>query len=108
MAFGAPTRRRFQLIARVLVALAFVVSQGGAEAHAYSHLVKDRPGVPSTTQGCDECLSSAPLLAGAGSPQAVILLPASEGQPVARTTSDPVFSVSRPSSFRSRAPPSVL
>jgi hypothetical protein len=100
--------RRYQWVARVLLALVFVVAQGGAEAHSYSHLVKERPGAPSTTQGCDERLSSAPLLAGAGNPQADMLLPASEGRPVAPATSVPVSSLSRPSSFQSRAPPSLL
>jgi hypothetical protein len=108
MAARAAVNRRCQLFVRMLFAMAFVIAQSGAEAHAYSHLVQEQPGTPSTTLGCDECLSCAPLLAGAGGLQAVVLLPPWDGHAVLNAPSVPVTGVSRPSSFQSRAPPILL
>jgi hypothetical protein len=108
MAARALFRSRYQHVARVLIALAFLVALGAAQAHSYSHVVQDQAGAPNTTQSCDKCLSCAPLLAGAGDSQSVILLVRQDEQQIVRAANLPVSSVSRPSSFHSRAPPDLL
>ena len=94
----------------LMMALALLIAQFGAQAHAYSHL---HPGSNSTEQLdshgklCSECLSFAPLLATAGSsghlfaiaPQGVAAAP---GVTVAS-----LITRSPAAAFRSRAPPST-
>jgi len=94
----------------LMMAMALLIAQFGAQAHAYSHL---HAGASSTGQLdshgrlCSECLSFAPLLATAGSPSHQIAI---APQGVAAAPSDVVASLiaSAPTlSFRSRAPPSI-
>jgi hypothetical protein len=98
------SRHRQRLVARLL-ALALLVAQFGAEAHAYSHLAKDPDGTASSSQYCTKCLSYAPVtIAAGGMPQAVLIdQPASEPALAAATASIP--SLTPRSSYQSRAPP---
>ncbi len=99
-----------QLRLVLLMALALLWTQLGAQLHAYSHL---HAGSHATDQlydrggPCSDCLSFAPLLATAGGP-GHLLLAASVGVDVAPATA--VRSLTpRPAAtaFRSRAPPSL-
>ncbi|TAK55685.1 MAG: hypothetical protein EPO25_03185 [Gammaproteobacteria bacterium] len=102
-----PATRRSRLIARVL-AVALLIGQMGAAAHAFSHQVDDPQGIPDTTQGCRTCHSFAPLLfAVGGSPSAALVIPHATYAfaPVART---PAALNPHHPAFRSRAPPAFL
>ena len=99
--------RRLNLLARLL-SLALLLGQLGAEAHAYSHLLNDADGLPSTTQNCRACLSNAPLLSAVGSSPAAFVVARLEGE--AFVPSDPVHAAQGPAlrAFQSRAPPAIL
>ena len=93
----------------LLMALALLVAQFGAQAHAYSHL---HAGSDSSEQQdshgklCSECLSFAPLLATAGSPSHLFAV---APQGVAAAPDVAVASLITRAllpAFRSRAPPS--
>src|SRR4051812_1227936 len=64
--------RRFKLVTHLLLALALLVAQAGAQAHAYSHLqnsaAKSNFGAG---QLCRDCLSFAPVASPGGTPQVV-------------------------------------
>jgi len=99
--------QRHRLIARVL-ALALLVAQFGAEAHAYSHLAKDPHGVPSSLQGCTKCLSFTPVTIAVGGTPFVVLTDRCDTEPAL-----PVATVSIPDrspfpAFQPRAPPYLL
>lgn len=94
-------------IARAL-AVAFLIGQMGAAAHAFSHRADDPQGIPDTTQGCRTCHSFAPLLcAVGGSLTTVLVVPYATGSfaPVAGAPATP--NQHHPA-FRSRAPPALL
>jgi hypothetical protein len=88
--------------------LALLIAQGGAQAHAYSHLQSgsDQSGLPGTrVQFCAECLLFAPLLATAD---------CHDGSPILRLGDRALIAPPRVVSlvdrlsyyaFRSRAPP---
>jgi hypothetical protein len=100
----------FHLRAALLVAMALLIAQFGAQAHVYSHL---HVGSSTTEQLdshgrlCSECLSFAPLLSAAGTPthllaivpQGVIAAPGDAVASLIARTPTPAF--------RSRAPPSA-
>jgi len=101
------SRKHHRLIARVL-ALALLVAQFGAEAHAYSHLAKDQDGAPGSTQNCTTCLSFAPVTMAVGGSPHVVLIDACVAQPAL-----PPATISIPDStpflaFQPRAPPHLL
>jgi hypothetical protein len=96
----------------VIAALALVIAQLGAMAHAYTHVpqtraVSARQTSPSVHDFCSDCLNFAPLLAAAGAPAALpITLP--QGCCVApqsqlRSLLDRKLLLA----FRSRAPPAT-
>lgn len=94
----------------LMVAMALLIAQFGAQAHVYSHV---HVGSGTTEQLdshgrlCSECLSFAPLLSAAGS-QSHLFAIAPQG--VMAAPSDAVASlISRypTPAFRSRAPPSA-
>jgi hypothetical protein len=99
-------RLRFAVIA----ALALVIAQLGAMAHAYTHVPETRAvsahqTTPSAHDFCSDCLNFAPLLAAAGTPAALpFVLPqalclAPQSQLGARLDLEILLA------FRSRAPP---
>lgn len=101
------SRQRHRLIARVL-ALALFVAQLGAEAHAYSHLVTDPLGVPSTAQTCGKCLSFAPLTMAVGGTPYLVLMDRCEAKRVVPIAISSIPSRSPYSAYRPRAPPHLL
>lgn len=100
-------RRPLQMLARVL-SIALLVAQFGAQAHAYSHLSPDRDGIPSTTQSCATCLSFAPVTGAVGASAATVAADACLLGDLPRTADTSFANQSAPSSYQSRAPPSLL
>jgi hypothetical protein len=102
--------RKIELRVAFITAIALLVAQFGAQAHAYTHL---RLGADTTDQLdshgrlCTDCLSFAPLQAKAGghslpvvfAPQGVEVAPASAVVSLAARVFTPAF--------RSRAPPAI-
>ncbi len=95
------------VIARVL-AVALLVGQMGAAAHALSHQVDDPQGIPDTTQGCRTCHSFAPLLCAVGGSQTASLVVASATDSFAPVAGTPATLNPHYPAFRSRAPPPLL
>jgi hypothetical protein len=94
----------------LLLVIALLGAQWGAEAHTYSHLRHgSHSGEPYDSSGrpCSDCSAFAPLLAAAGAPaSAPALVP--EGTPATPGVSVVSLIFSLPTSaFRSRAPPSL-
>jgi len=94
----------------LMLAMALLIAQFGAQAHAYSHLRADSVATDqhdSHGKLCSDCLSFAPLLATAGSPSHLFAI---APQGVAAAPGVAVASLITRSStpaFRSRAPPST-
>ena len=99
--------RRLSLIARLL-SLALLLGQLGAEAHAYSHLLDDTDGLPSTTQNCRACLSGAPLLSAVGSSPTAFIVARCEAEAFLPFDSVVVALSPARRAFQSRAPPAFL
>jgi hypothetical protein len=104
-------RHRHSSLLHVLLALALLLAQSAAQAHVYSHLAAaaGKFDFGSTTgQTCSECLSSAPLLSAAGSPDSPLVTAVSS--PDIPIPHAPALhaAVSRHYAFRSRAPPVLL
>jgi hypothetical protein len=66
-------KRRFELRFAAIIAIAVLIAQLGAVAHAYAHVTDVQP--TSTYQAntgshdfCSDCLNFAPLLSAAGAP----------------------------------------
>ena len=99
--------RRVSLIARLL-SLALLIGQLGAETHAYTHLLDDTDGLPSTTQNCRACLSSAPLQSAVGSSPTSFIVARCEAE--AFVPLDAIVVAQGPAhrAFQSRAPPALL
>src|SRR5262245_49769402 len=105
---AALRRDQRKLAVRLFLALALLIAQSAAQAHAYSHL---RPGAdPSglagtSSQLCGECQTSAPLLATAtgGEVSFTFLRPQTDTPLQACATSHPQKNPHY--AFRSRAPP---
>lgn len=106
-------KHRLQLRFAVIAALALVVAQLGAMAHAYTHVPQTRAAAqlqqtsPSVHDFCSDCLNFAPLLAAAGAPAALpFALP--QGCCVApQSQLDAPFDLKLLLAFRSRAPPAT-
>jgi hypothetical protein len=103
--------RQSRLRVALMTAMALLIAQFAAQAHAYSHL---RPGSDSTDQFdsrgrlCSECLSFAPLLATAGSTgQQPVVTPQIVGAAPSVSVAS-LISRSTVLAFRSRAPPHHL
>jgi hypothetical protein len=102
--------RKIELRLALITAIALLIAQFGAQAHAYTHL---RLGADTTDQLdshgrlCTDCLAFAPLQAKAGghslpvvfAPQGVEVAPASAVISLAERVITPAF--------RSRAPPAI-
>jgi hypothetical protein len=105
-------KHRLRLRFAVIAALALVIAQLGAMAHAYTHVPETRAAAAQhTTSGvhdfCNDCLNFAPLLAAAGAPAAVpFALP--QGCCVAPSAPrDSLLDLKFLLAFRSRAPPAA-
>jgi hypothetical protein len=96
---------RFTLV----LVIALLGAQWGAEAHAYSHLRHgSQTGEPYDSSGrpCSDCSAFAPLLAAAGAPTLVsALIPEGTSPTPGVSVVSLIFSPPTPA-FRSRAPPS--
>lgn len=96
------------LVARGLLALAFLFAQQTAALHWLSHAVEATQSKASSSTGtahhCDECLAVAAL--GAAAPSAGFAFPASLAQLAAGLATPVAASPAVPRlAFRSRAPP---
>jgi hypothetical protein len=96
----------------VIAALALVIAQLGAMAHAYTHAPQTRavsaqqPG-PGAQDFCGDCLNFAPLLAAAGAP-AVLPFALPQGCCAApQSQLDSLPDLKLLLAFRSRAPPAT-
>ena len=101
------SRHRQRLIARLL-ALALLVAQFGAEAHAYSHLAKDTDGAPNSTQYCTKCLSYAPVTIAAGGMPHVVLIAQFDVEPALAAAAASLPTLSPRPAFQPRAPPQLF
>ena len=92
------------------MAMALLIAQFGAQAHAYSHLRADSAAtdqLDSHGKLCSDCLAFAPLLATAGSPSHLFAM-APQGVVAAPGVAVASLITRFPTpAFRSRAPPST-
>jgi hypothetical protein len=102
-------RPRFELRFACFAAVALLIAQLGAIAHAYAHLTVARAELqqplPSQHEACGECLNFAPLLAAAAAPTVLPLLlapPRADAVVAPRATRS---AGDLALAFRSRAPP---
>jgi hypothetical protein len=101
--------RKLHLRIALMAAMALLMAQFGAQAHVYTHLLRDSGAteqLDSHGKLCSQCLSFAPLLSTAGGPSHLFAI---APQGVMAAASDIVASLIAHSptlSFRSRAPPS--
>lgn len=92
------------------MALALLMAQLGAQAHAYSHIHADSH--PASQQDfhsaqCFDCLSFAPLLSSAGAPNHALVV-APQGVTAAHDAVLVTLAIaSAPHGFQSRAPPLI-
>jgi hypothetical protein len=101
------TRGRHAALVGTLVALALVFAQTGALVHGCSHLrsSSQQLSAPGTTsQGCTDCLSFAPLLAAAHGHSHPFHVAAPVATPY-RTLVPPLVGLSPRHAFLSRGPP---
>jgi hypothetical protein len=102
-------KHRLKLRFAVIAALALVIAQFGAMAHAYTHVPETRAvsqqASPNVHDLCSDCLNFAPLLAAAGALAGLpFALP--QGLCVARQSQlDSPLDLKLLLAFRSRAPP---
>jgi hypothetical protein len=101
---------RFELRVAVIAAVALLIAQFGAMAHAYSHdptmgSASTQQSNPGSHDFCGDCLNFAPLLSAAGTPTALLFI-APQGRSVAAIFGDrSLLDLSLTLAFRSRAPP---
>jgi hypothetical protein len=102
--------QKSNLRAALMVAMALLIAQFGAQAHVYSHLHFSSGAteqLDSHGRLCSECLSFAPLLSAAGTPSHLFAI-APQGVVAAPSVAVASLITRTPTpSFRSRAPPSV-
>jgi hypothetical protein len=103
-------RKTSNLRIALMMAMALLIAQFGAQAHAYSHLRADSVAsdqLDSHGKLCSDCLSFAPLLATASSPSHLFAI-APQGIVAAPDVSVASLITRSPTpAFRSRAPPST-
>jgi len=101
---------RFELRFAAITAIAVLIAQLGAVAHAYAHVPGAHPAAAYQTNAgnhdsCTDCLNFAPLLSAAGTPAALPLIePPGRGAGVHAECSSLVDRHLH-LAFRSRAPP---
>jgi hypothetical protein len=103
-------KHRFGQRIALIAALALVIAQLGAMAHAYTHVpgtrsVASQQSTPGIHDTCNDCLNFAPLLSAAGAPTTLpFALP--QGCCIAPPTqADSLVDLKFLLAFRSRAPP---
>jgi hypothetical protein len=101
---------RFELRVAVITAVALLIAQLGAMAHAYTHTSDITP--TSTHQSnsgshdfCSDCLSFSPLLSAAGAPAALPFIEPQGRISVVQTECSSLVDRRLQLAFRSRAPP---
>lgn len=94
-------------IARLL-ALALLIAQFGAEAHAYSHLTTNPHGVPGSLQSCATCLSFTPVTMAVGGTPCVVLTYRCEAEPALPAATVSIADHLPFRAFQPRAPPQLL
>jgi hypothetical protein len=103
-------RKTSNLRIALMMAMALLIAQFGAQAHAYSHLRADSAAtdqLDSHGKLCSDCLAFAPLLATAGSPSHLFAM-APQGVVAAPGVAVASLITRFPTpAFRSRAPPST-
>jgi hypothetical protein len=103
---------RFELRAALIIAVALLIAQFGAMAHAYTHgSGAERNGARQSNPGnhefCGDCLNFAPLLCAAGAPAALpIIAPQGRSAPL-RVAARSLLADRPLLAFRSRAPPAT-
>lgn len=99
------------LVFQLLLALSLLVAQTIAQAHVYSHLKggTERSDFTGNSAGqlCGECLSSAPLLSAAGSPDSPRIVLTGTPCLAIVVVSTTRIEFSPTLGFRSRAPPEL-
>jgi len=103
-------QHRFELRMTLITAVALLIAQIGAMAHAYSHVPALHPTTAhqSGQDGhdlCSDCLAFAPLLSAAGAPTALPVIEPQGPSPAVQATVDSLVDRSLNLAFRSRAPP---
>jgi hypothetical protein len=101
---------RFQLRVALITGVALMFAQLGAMNHAYSHTADITPpsahqSIPGTHDFCSDCLSFAPLLAGAGAPAALPFIEPQGGVAGIHAHLSSLVDRHPHLAFRSRAPP---
>jgi hypothetical protein len=94
----------------LMMAMALLIAQFGAQAHAYSHLHAASGAteqLDSHGKLCSECLSFAPLLATAGSPSHLFAIAPQGVSAAPDVTVASLITRSPLPAFQSRAPPSA-
>ena len=109
----AKLKHRVRLRFAVIAALALVIAQLGAMAHAYTHVpgahaVSTQQQAPSVHDSCNDCLNFAPLLAGAGAPAMLPFALPQRGSMAPPTPRDSLLDLKFLLAFRSRAPPDAI
>jgi hypothetical protein len=111
-------QHRFGIRTAVITAVALLIAQFGAIAHAYSHDSGVGPGIahqsgpahgsrPVSHEACLDCLNFAPLLSAAGAQAALPLdLPQCRGGGV-QAEHPSLIGLAAHLAFRSRAPPAL-
>jgi hypothetical protein len=103
---------RFELRVAVITAVALLIAQFGAMAHAYSHdaalkAASTHQSIPGSHDFCSDCLNFAPLLSPAGTSAALPLIePQGRGFGVPAECRS-LVDLSPHLAFRSRAPPAT-
>ncbi len=91
-----------------MLALALLVAQFGAEAHAYSHLAKDPLGAPNSLQSCTKCLSFAPVTMAVGGTPYLVLTERCIAEPALPAVTISILGRFPFPAFQPRAPPQLL
>jgi hypothetical protein len=103
-------RHRFELRLAIIAAIALLIAQVGATAHAYSHdaaagAAASHRSAANSHDLCNDCLAYAPLLSAAAAPSALPFLRPQGPSAAMRVTADSLVERSPTLAFRSRAPP---
>ncbi|MDP9014043.1 MAG: hypothetical protein M3O41_15575 [Pseudomonadota bacterium] len=105
--------RHFELRVAFITAIALLIAQLGAMAHAYSHdsmlgSMSTHQSAPSSHDTCNDCLAFAPLLSAAGGPTTLHCIHRPCRSLAARAGNRSLVDRSLTLAFRSRAPPDTL
>ena len=104
------SQQHFRFRIALVAALALLLAQLGAMAHAYTHVPVAQKSslqqpVPASHDYCADCLNFAPLLAAAGAPAAMPYTAPRPDTSVEVAQAAHLFELRPRLAFRSRAPP---